>query len=300
MKFTPEQIKRGTRFQITPTELGQLLFGSVIYALGVNLFVAPAHTYSGGVMGITQLLYTFAQEWNPIVTTIPFISIVYYLLNAPLLVLAYRSLGQNFFVRTLICITTESTFLMLIPSPDHMLVDSTVTSAIIGGLCCGYGAGQIFVSRSSGGGLDVIGMVLTKKYQGFSIGKIAMAVNAIIYLVCGLTQSISVAIYSIIYAAANSMVVDRIHSQNINTEMLLITKKNPEPIIDYITHNLGRSANFWESTSGYTREKSFIIIAVMSKYEVRRFEQFLQHYDPSIFAVKNHGVAIDGNFKKKL
>ncbi len=300
MKFTPEQIKRGTRFSISKTELAQLLFGSVIYAMGLNLFVSPAHTYSGGVMGITQLIYTFAQEWNPIVTTIPFIPMVYYLLNAPLMILAYKELGQNFFVRTLICLTTESICLMLIPIPETMLVDSTVTSAIIGGLCCGYGAGQIFVSRSSGGGLDVIGMVMTKRYQGFSIGKISMSVNAIIYLICGLTQNVSVAIYSIIYAAANSMVVDKIHSQNICTEMTLITKKNPEPIVDYITHNLGHSANYWESTSGYTREKSYVVMLVLSKYEVRRFEQFLSHYDPSVFAIKNHGVAIDGNFKKKL
>ena len=293
-------MQAATKFHITKREALQLLAGSIIYAAGVNLFVSPAGTYSGGVMGITQLLYTFAKGAFPVVATFPFISIVYYLLNVPLFFLAYNQLGMNFFVRTVICLTTESLFLSIIPVPNAMLVDTVSTSAILGGLCCGYGAGLIFLSRSSGGGMDVIGMVMTKKYQSFSIGKISMSVNAIIYLICALTQDVSVALYSIIYAAVNSIVVDKVHAQNICSEITVYTKENPELLLDFITKTMGRSATYWDGTTAYGRDRNHVIYTVMSKYEVRRFENFLRHFDPHAFAVKSHGVAVEGNFKKKL
>ena len=35
-----------------------IVLGSVIYAIGVNLFLRPLHLYSGGFMGFAQLITT--------------------------------------------------------------------------------------------------------------------------------------------------------------------------------------------------------------------------------------------------
>ena len=40
-----------------------IILGSVIYALGVNLFLRPLHLYSGGFMGFAQLLTTVLREY---------------------------------------------------------------------------------------------------------------------------------------------------------------------------------------------------------------------------------------------
>ena len=36
-----------------------ILGGTLLYALGMNLFVVPAGLYTGGIMGLSQLLRTF-------------------------------------------------------------------------------------------------------------------------------------------------------------------------------------------------------------------------------------------------
>ncbi|MDD6212960.1 MAG: YitT family protein [Clostridiales bacterium] len=286
--------------RITGKELFLSLAGALLFSSGVNFFIVPSGIYNGGVLGISQLLNTFLRNIFPVINNFPFVSVVYYLLNVPLFYLAYRQLGHHFFFRSVICVTAETIFLALIPSPSAMLVDSTITSTIIGGLMAGAGSGMIFLARSSAGGLDIIGMYLTKKYKMLSIGKLSMGVNAIIYAICALSLDVSVAIYSIIYSVVSSMVIDRIHEQNICTEMTIFTKKDPENVINFITNSLGRSATYWEGTSGYSHDPSYIIYTVVSKYEAHRLEAFLKEYDSRIFAIKNHGVAIEGNFQKKL
>ncbi len=45
-----------------------ILGGTLLYSLGMNLFVVPAGLYTGGIMGLSQLLRTFllrATGWTP-------------------------------------------------------------------------------------------------------------------------------------------------------------------------------------------------------------------------------------------
>ena len=285
---------------LTRNEYIQSILGAVIFAVGVNFFVVPSGIYSGGVLGLSQLLYALVKHVAPGMAKFNFTSILYYLLNAPLFFLSYRVFSRNFFFRNVLCVTVETIALALIPIPKNMLVDSVLTSTIIGGLIVGTGAGLIFRARSSAGGTDIIGMVLTQKYRDFSVGRLSLSVNAVIYTICALTMDVSVAIYSIIYSVFMNMMVDRIHEQNICTEITIFTKKDPHPIVEFITDELHHSANYWEGTSAFTGEKDFIIYTVVSKYEAHKLDAFLYAYDDKTFAVKNNGVALHGNFKKHL
>lgn len=40
-----------------------ILGGTLLYSLGMNLFVVPAGLYTGGIMGLSQLLRTFLLQW---------------------------------------------------------------------------------------------------------------------------------------------------------------------------------------------------------------------------------------------
>lgn len=295
MKKTVNMAIRMTKMEVVTT-----ILGSILFALGVNWFISPCGTYNGGVLGISQLIYTLVSRAFPSLASFNFTSVLYYILNVPIIYLAYRELGRHYFRRTLLCVTVETVALALIPTPKEMLVDSTLTSVIIGGIIAGAGSGMIFRSRSSAGGTDIIGLVLTKKYKNSSVGKLSIAVNAVIYGICALTLNVSVAIYSIIYSVISSLTIDHMHDQNIVTAMTIFTKKDPHRIISYITSELGHSANYWEATSGYTGEKEYIIYTVVSKYDAHKLDVFLMDFDHHVFAVKNNGVSLDGNFRKKL
>ena len=67
--------------------------------------------------------------------------IIYFLLNVPLLILAWSRFGHLFFAKTALCVACYSIFLALIPIPQSGLFDEHLTACVIGGLACGAGAG---------------------------------------------------------------------------------------------------------------------------------------------------------------
>ena len=58
--------------------------GAFLYAAGINLFVVPAGLYSGGVMGICQVIRTvLAQFFHLHFETFDIAGVIYYAINIP-------------------------------------------------------------------------------------------------------------------------------------------------------------------------------------------------------------------------
>ena len=98
----------------------------------------------------------------------------------------------------------------------------------MGGLLAGTGIGISLRSGGSSGGMDIVGMFFTKKYKNFSVGKVSLTVNAVVYGICAILFGIPTAVYSIIYSAVSTLMTDKAHTQNINTEVVIYTKEEPE------------------------------------------------------------------------
>ena len=46
-----------------------------------------------------------------------------------------------------------------------------ITACIAGGVLCGIGAGITLLSKGSGGGEEILGLLLMQKYKSMSVGK---------------------------------------------------------------------------------------------------------------------------------
>lgn len=73
--------------------LGMAVLGAFIYAIGINLFVVPLHLFTGGMVGFCQLLRSAILGILGIKSlSFDLSGIIYYILNVPLFIIAYRSL----------------------------------------------------------------------------------------------------------------------------------------------------------------------------------------------------------------
>ena len=275
------------------------MFGAFLYAAGVNLFVVPAGLYTGGVMGICQVIRTVLAEYLRLdFGTADIAGIIYYLINIPIFVLAFTKMGKKFFVKTLVTVTAISAFFVLIPSVT--IVEDAMAACVVGGIISGAGVGIILRMGSSGGGMDVIGVLLTKWKNDFSVGKINLLVNLALYTACLFLFDMEIVVYSVIYAAVYSVAMDKVHIQNINVEVNIITKTDTVALEKEIFDELGRGITKWATLGAYTYENSHILYIMLSKYEVNRLKAIIHKYDPNAFIVVNEGVSVDGNFLKKL
>lgn len=281
-------------------DLIKAITGALIYALAINLFIVPNSLYNGGILGISQLLRTVIIETFNLELTFDFAGIINFLINVPLLFVAYKMISKTFFGRTVICVIFTTIFLTIIPIPEKALIDDLLTNVLIGGILCGLGSGKLLSSHGSGGGTDIIGIALSMKNRNLSVGKIGGTINLFIYAICGILYGIPTMIYSIIYAVIGSLIVDNTHEQNIISYVMIFTKKYPEVITDYIQNELNRDATIWEGTGAHNKTKTYICYSALSKYEVQKLERNIKLLDKDAFMIKNEGVGVDGNFQKHL
>lgn len=286
-------------FKTESKKLFLATFGSLLFALGVNMFIVPAGLYSGGFLGIGQLVRSFVMYvFDLNLDGIDLAGIVLYILDIPLFFLAYRGIGKIFFLRTLIVVSIQSVFLTFIPTNILILKGDLLASAIIGGVISGVGTGIVLREGASGGGQDILGVYMMKKNNNYSVGKISILINTVVFGICLWVYDVSTVIYSVIFLLVSSFITDRVHLQNINMAGIIITS-HPEAIKKLI-EEFERSSTIIEGTKSFTGDSCKIIYTVLSKYEARLLENRLKKVDPQSFSVFSEISHILGNYDKHL
>lgn len=274
--------------------------GSLIYAVGLNMLITPLGLYNGGFMGIAQLIRTFLMQGLhiPVPAGIDLAGVLYFILNVPLFYMGYRIMGKAFTLKSLFGVGIISVCLVLVRVPQTPIIEDYLTACIIGGIVAGCGSGIILRARSTAGGPDIIGVCCAKKYPGLSVGKVNLLINFLVYAVCLFMYNIEVVVYSLIYVTVFSLTVDKLHTQNINTSVMIFTKKTG--ISDAIMTQMRRGVTNWDGEGAYTHRTSYILFVMISKYEVSQIKQIVHSIDPNAFMIFTEGCSVDGNFEKRL
>lgn len=277
------------------------ILGELIAAFSLNYFIVPLGLYSGGSMGVCQLIRTLLQTWDDLsFGDYDIAGILYFLSNIPILLYARGILGRKFVLKTVVCTMAFSLFYSVIPAPDAMVVNDTLTACLLGGILTGVGSGLVLTCGGSGGGLDVIGLCLSKKGSRFTVGRFSMTFNAFLYALCLILFTPETAIYSVIYNFASAMVVDKAHQQNISVQALIFTRAGERELGRVIMDELSRGVTWWEGVGAYTGENVHVLCVCLSKYEIEELFHTVHEMDPHAFITLQEGVRIYGNFQKKL
>jgi uncharacterized membrane-anchored protein YitT (DUF2179 family) len=281
--------------------LGAAVFGELLSATALNLFIVPLDLYTGGLLGLCQVFRTLLQSWFGIsFSGYDIAGILYFLLNIPILLFAYKNLGRGLVIRTLICTVSYSLFYSVVPIPAAPILEDTLTSCLLGGILTGIGSGIVLTCGCSGGGLDVIGLCLSKRGSRFTVGKFSLGFNAVLYTICAVLFSPAVAIYSIIYNYFTALVLDRMHQQNVSVQALIFTRENEAQLGRFIIEKLGRGVTYWSGTGAYTGEGVHVLCVCLSKYEIDELLHTVHSIDPHAFLTVQEGVRVYGNFRRKL
>ena len=271
------------RLLLTPRMTLLIVIGSLIYSVGLNQFIVPVGLYNGGFLGIAQLIRHFMESWFGISfgnTNIA--GILYFILNIPLLAVSVKRFGKEFLAKTIYCVCWYSLFLTVVPIADHLLVDEHLTACVAG----------------SGGGEEILGLLLMQKHSNLSVGKVSAILNIFIFGTCAVIFSISQAIYSVLFTGIVYYVLDKVHFQNIMLTMLIITKK--QGLEKIIFEKVNRGVTKWNAYGAYRNEEREILMTVVSKSEFLQLRRLLLAADPEVFIIIEENVFVVGNFQKRV
>lgn len=276
-----------------------IVAGAVLYSLGLNLFVVPAGLYTGGIMGFAQLLRTLIVHLTGLEMKFDIAGVINYAINLPILCIAWRRVDHKAVFKTLLSVTSTTIFLSLVPRMD-ILGGDKLAECLIGGMLCGCGIGVTLWMGGTSGGMDVIGMMLLKKGSHTSIGHVNLIWNLALYAICAAAFNLSTAIYSILFSFVSTTAMDKLHMQNINVEVTVVTKILSPEMEREILVDLHRGITRYEGIGEYTGQPVHIFYILVNKYEIGQLRAIVLKHDPHAFIVAKDGAVVYGNYKKKL
>lgn len=278
-----------------------ILLGALIYSVGLNCFLRPLHLYSGGFMGFAQLFEELLKRAGLSFGGFNISGVFYYLLNVPGLVLAAKKMRKRFIIKTVFAVTSVTVLLSVIPIPNTLILEDRLSNTIVAGLICGAGIGIILWMGACDGGMNIIGMLIIMMKGKGSVGQVSLITNIILYTIMLFLFDVPTVIYSLMYSVFNSIAADKIHTQNISTQVTVITKlDDTKPMEVEVMGRLNRGMTEINASGIFTGDPVKIFFIYVSKYETSRLKAIIRSHDPHAFIVENEGVHIDGNFLRKL
>ena len=263
--------------------------GAFIYALSVAVFTSPNNIAPGGLTGVGILLnYLFSV---PIGTFI-------LIMNVPLFVLGYKSLGRRFAAKSLMGTVLVSLAIDLVTpfavpyKGDMMLV------SIYGGILNGGGLALIFARGGSTGGTDIIASVIHKRYPQFSIGSVILVSDALVVsLSAFIYNSFESALYAAVAIFVSSKLIDTIiygASRNNGKLMLIITDRESE-ILSLLLTKISRGVTVVDAIGGYSGNNKKLLICALRPNQVFKANYIVKSVDNNAFIIITTANEVNGS-----
>lgn len=252
-----------------------IILGTLISSIGINMFIVHAKLLSGGVSGIS-LIIQYISGFPAGYTVL--------LLNIPLLILSYKKVNMRFTLFTIIGTVSLSLFLILTHSIKNILhINDSLLLCIYGGILNGAGMGIVFSNHGSTGGLDIISVILKKKYDNFEIGKISFIVNFIIVSIGMIFFGLSSALYTLVSMYITSYVVDKTIKGFNRQKMILIVTNKEDEVSEAIIKVLKRGVTSLYGEGAFTKKEKRVLYCIVSLSQLPQLKLIVQNIDENSF-----------------
>lgn len=248
----------------------------IIMDLGIYAFKFPNHFSFGGVSGLAvvlnEILGISAAQINLVI-------------NLALLVIGFAVLGKSFGLKTAYATVLSSVVLSLMekmmpisaPLTNQPMLELAYAIALPA-----VAAAMLFYVDASGGGTDIVAMIL-KKYTTIDIGTALLISDVAIVALSFIAFDVRTGLFSVCGLLAKSIFVDRTMDQMRLCKYFTIISSDPEPICDFIQNVLNRSTTLYNAEGGYSHENKKVILCALDHRQAVILQRFIRQTDDSAF-----------------
>ena len=248
----------------------------IIMDLGIYAFKFPNHFSFGGVSGLAvvlnEILGISAAQINLVI-------------NLALLVIGFAVLGKSFGLKTAYATVLSPVVLSLMekmmpisaPLTNQPMLELAYAIALPA-----VAAAMLFYVDASGGGTDIVAMIL-KKYTTIDIGTALLISDVAIVALSFIVFDVRTGLFSVCGLLAKSIFVDRTMDQMRLCKYFTIISSDPEPICDFIQNVLNRSTTLYNAEGGYSHENKKVILCALDRRQAVILQRFIRQTDDSAF-----------------
>lgn len=257
-------------------EYAVLTLATIILVVGIYFFKFPNNFSFGGVSGLAVVL----------TKAVPFsASAINFVINMALLVLGFVFLGKKFGIKTVYVSILSSVGISVMEALVPLkapLTDQPVLELIFAIVLPAFSAAILFNMEASGGGTDIIAMII-KKYSTINTSRALLFVDLIIVMVAWFAFDLQTGLFSLCGLMAKSLVIDKVIADMNLSKYLTIICEDPEPICEYIHKELCRSSTVFKGEGSFTHENRTIVMTAMNRKQAVKLRRFIQSREQHAF-----------------
>ena len=257
--------------------------GSLICALAINGILIPHGFLSGGFVGATLIIH-YLFPFLPVAA-------LYFVLNIPVYFLGWKYIGRRFFIYSLAGMVIFSLAVLwkpfIIPVHDKML------AAIFAGILSGAGGGIILKSYGSAGGMDVLSIILLKRFS-IRLGNSILALNVLILSITAYVFSMEEALYTLIFLFVSTQVLNVVMYGLSQRKAVYIISPHWGEIHRGIMERIQRGVTLIGGRGGYSGQDIQMLFTVISHQELPRLKKLVDDIDSQAFVVVNDTLEVMG------
>ncbi|MDR0972593.1 MAG: YitT family protein [Prevotellaceae bacterium] len=266
-----------------------ITFGLMCYALGWELFLLPYQITTGGVTGISAIIYYatgFPLQYS------------YFIMNAILLAFSMRILGWKFSMRTVYAVFMLTFLLSLFQT---MVGDTKVIgenqefmACILGASLCGIGLGIVFINNGSTGGTDIIAAVVNK-YRDVTFGRMILYCDIVIISSCYFVfYDWKRVVFGFVTLLVISFVLDMVINSARQSVQFLIFSKEYKLIADHIITETHRGVTVLDGTGWYSKNEVKVLVVLAKKSQSVHIFRLVKQIDPDAFISQSSVIGVYG------
>ncbi|MCC8046558.1 MAG: YitT family protein [Clostridiales bacterium] len=249
----------------------------VLLAVAFYSFAIPADFPMTGVSGVALIFYHLAGVPVGIMTIV---------LNIPIALGCYRTLGKQFYINSLKTTVITSVIMDVLGPRLPAYQGELLLAALCAGVCCGLGYAIVFMRNSSTGGFDFIMMAVRHYHPHLSLGRIAFFMDVVVILIGGaLIGDVDAVIYGIILNYLYTTVLDHVLYGTSAGKLTLIITDYPEEMVRAIDETTGRGATILNGSGGYSGENKSVVMCASSKKEMYGIRKRAHEVDEKAFVI---------------
>lgn len=277
-----------------------MIIGSIIHAIGVNVFLIPYKIAPGGITSIATVIYYLSNKIFPV-------GVTYIVLCLPLFIIGYRQLGRVFIIRTLFSTIFLSIFID-ISEPLTNYISSLITEnkidssndymlfSIFGGIIAGFGLGLILKSGATTGGTDLAARIINHFYPDISIGNILVVIDGVIVIIVILAfKNIILGLYAIMSLYVSSKIIDMVNDGLSVIKSVYIISDLADDVARIIMQELGRGVTSFVGKGMYSGKEKKMLYCVVQKTQLAELKSLIKSTDPAAFVTINSVTEVVGN-----
>jgi len=176
----------------------------------------------------------------------------------------------------------------IIPIHDKML------AAIFAGILSGAGGGIILKSFGSAGGMDILSIILFKRFS-IRLGTSILVLNSLILSIAAYIFSIEEALYTLIFLFVSTQVLNVVMYGLSQRKAVYVISPHWESIYKGIMEKIQRGVTIIGGRGGYTGQDIQMVFTVISHQELPRLKKLINDIDPRAFVVVSDTLEVMGH-----